>query len=64
MSYKLQDVMSFKFNTIKNIYKLIKLTQLKEDHYKRIDDVKTRRRFDAVIDEITIAKASTRATIT
>ncbi len=49
MSYKLQNVMSSEFNTIQNIYELARLTQLKEDHYKRIDDVKSRRRSNAVI---------------
>ncbi len=63
MSYKLQNVMSFEFNIVKNIYELTRLTQLKENHYKRIDDVKTRRRFDAVIDEVIIAEARTRAII-
>ncbi len=63
MSYKLQNVMSFKFNIIKNIYKLIRLTQLKKDHYKHINDVKTRRRFDAIIDEVIIAKTRTKAII-
>ncbi len=63
MSYKLQNVMSSEFNTIKNIYELTRLTQLKEDHYKRINDVKTRRRSDAVIDEVTTAEARTRTII-
>jgi vacuolar-type H+-ATPase catalytic subunit A/Vma1 len=49
MFYKLQDVMSFKFNIIQDIYELIRLTQLKENHYKRIDDVKSRRRSNAII---------------
>jgi hypothetical protein len=48
MSYRLQDVMSSEFNTIQNIYELARLAQLKEDHYKRIDDVKSRKRSDAV----------------
>ncbi len=48
MSYRLQDVMSFEFNIIQNIYELARLTQLKEDHYKRIDDVKSRRRSNAI----------------
>ncbi len=56
MSYKLQNVMSSEFNIVKNIYELARLTQLKENHYKRIDDVKTRRRSDAVVDEVIIAK--------
>ncbi len=51
--------MSFKFNIIQNIYKLACLTQLKKDHYKCIDDVKFRKRSDAVI----IAKIETKATI-
>jgi hypothetical protein len=61
MSYKLQNVMSFEFNTIQNIYELARLAQLKEDHYKRIDDAKSRRRSNAVtIAEIEI---ETRAAI-
>jgi hypothetical protein len=48
MFYKLQDVMFTKFNIIDDIYKLIRQTQLKENHYKRIDDVKSRRRSSAV----------------
>ncbi len=48
MSYRLQNVMSFEFNIIQNIYELARLTQLKEDHYKRIDDVKFRRRSNAI----------------
>ncbi len=47
MFYKLQDVMSFEFNIIQNIYELAQLIQLKEDHYKRIDDVKSCKRSDA-----------------
>ncbi len=49
MFYKLQDVMSSKFNIVQNIYELIRLTQLKENHYKRIDDAKSRRRSNAVV---------------
>ncbi len=41
--------MSSKFNIVQNIYELIKLTQLKENHYKRIDDAKSRRRFNVAI---------------
>jgi hypothetical protein len=48
MFYRLQDVMSFEFNIIQNIYELARLAQLKKDHYKRIDDVKFRRRSSAV----------------
>jgi hypothetical protein len=48
MFYKLQNVMSFEFNIIQDIYELVHLTQLKENHYKRIDDVKFRRRSNAV----------------
>ncbi len=39
--------MFIEFNTIDDVYELIKQTQLKEDHYKRIDDVKSRRRSNA-----------------
>ncbi len=48
MFYKLQDVISSKFNIVQNIYELVKLTQLKENHYKRINDAKSRRRSNAV----------------
>jgi hypothetical protein len=44
MFYKLQDVMSFEFNIIDDIYELTRQTQLEENHYKRIDDAKSRRR--------------------
>jgi hypothetical protein len=59
MFYKLQDVMSFEFNIIQNIYELTHLTQLKEDHYKRIDDVKSRKRSKADI----TAKIETRSIV-
>jgi hypothetical protein len=49
MFYKLQNVMSSKFNIVQNIYELTRLTQLKENHYKRIDDVKSRKRSNAVV---------------
>jgi hypothetical protein len=48
MSYKLQHVMSFEFNIIDDIYELTRQTQLKENHYKRIDDAKSRRRSNAI----------------
>jgi hypothetical protein len=48
MSYRLQDVMSSEFNIVQDIYELARLIQLKENHYKRIDDVKFRRRSNAV----------------
>jgi hypothetical protein len=49
MFYKLQNVMSSEFNIIDDIYKLTRQTQLKENHYKRIDDAKFRRRSNAVV---------------
>jgi hypothetical protein len=49
MFYKLQNVMSSEFNIIDDIYKLTRQTQLKENHYKRIDDAKSRRRSSAVV---------------
>jgi hypothetical protein len=49
MFYKLQDVMSSEFNIIQNIYELARLIQLKEDHYKRIDDVKSRKQSETDI---------------
>ncbi len=48
MFYKLQNVMFFEFNIIDDIYELTRQTQLKENHYKRIDDAKSRRRSNAV----------------
>ncbi len=49
MFYRLQNVMSFEFNIIQDIYELVRLTQLKKNHYKRIDDVKSRRRSNAIV---------------
>jgi hypothetical protein len=49
MFYRLQDVMFSEFNTIQDIYELARLIQLKDNHYKRIDDVKSRRRSSAVV---------------
>jgi hypothetical protein len=49
MFHRLQNVMSSKFNIVQNIYKLTRLTQLKQDYYKRIDDVKSRKRSSAII---------------
>ncbi len=48
MFYRLQDVMFIEFNIIDDIYELARQTQLKENHYKRIDDAKSRRRPSAV----------------
>jgi hypothetical protein len=48
MFYRLQNVMFIEFNIIDDIYELTRQTQLKENHYKRIDDVKSRRRSSAV----------------
>jgi hypothetical protein len=41
--------MSSEFNIIHDIYELARLAQLKKDHYKRVDDVKSRRRSSAII---------------
>ncbi len=49
MFYKLQNVMSFEFNIIDDIYELTRQTQLKENHYKRIDDAKSCRRLSAIV---------------
>jgi hypothetical protein len=49
MFYRLQNVMFSKFNIVQNIYELDRLIQLKENHYKRIDDVKCRKRSNAVV---------------
>jgi hypothetical protein len=43
MFYKLQNVMSSEFNIIQDIYELARSIQLKKNHYKRIDDVKSRK---------------------
>jgi hypothetical protein len=48
MFYRLQNVMFSEFNIVQNIYESIRLTQLKKNHYKRINDVKSRRRSNAV----------------
>ncbi len=47
MFYKLQDVSS-EFNIIDDIYELTRQAQLKENHYKRIDDAKSRQRSNAI----------------
>jgi hypothetical protein len=49
MFYRLQNVMFSEFNIVQDIYELTRLIQLKENHYKRIDDVKFRRRSSAVV---------------
>jgi hypothetical protein len=41
--------MFIEFNIINDIYELTRQTQLKENHYKRIDDVKSRRQSNAVV---------------
>ncbi len=48
MFYRLQDVMFSEFNIVQDIYELFRLIQLKENHYKRIDDVKSRKRSNAI----------------
>jgi hypothetical protein len=54
--------MFIEFNIIDDVYELIKQTQLKEDHYKRIDDVKFRRRSSAVITAESEIEIETKAT--
>jgi hypothetical protein len=44
-----QNVMFIELNIINNIYELTRQAQLKENHYKRIDDAKSRRRSSAVV---------------
>ncbi len=61
MFYRLQDVMFSEFNIIQDIYELVRLTQLKENHYKRIDDVKSRKRSSAIV--IVAVEIETKATI-
>ncbi len=61
MFYRLQDVMFSEFNIVQDIYELARLIQLKENHYKRIDDVKSRKRSSAIA---TVAvEIETKATI-
>jgi phosphoribosylformylglycinamidine (FGAM) synthase PurS component len=55
--------MSSEFNIIKNIYELTRLIQLKENYYKRINNVKTRKQFDVIIDKVIIAKTITKTII-
>jgi hypothetical protein len=59
MFYRLQNVMFSEFNIVQDIYELTRLTQLKENHYKRIDDVKSRKRSSAVV----IVEIETKTTI-
>ncbi len=49
MFYKLQNVIFIEFNIIDDIYELVQQTQLKENHYKRIDDAKFQRRSNAIV---------------
>ncbi len=64
MFYRLQNVMSIEFNIIDDIYELVRQTQLKENHYKRIDDAKSRRRSNAVATIETKAAISRTMSIT
>ncbi len=61
MFYRLQNVMFSKFNIVQDIYELVRLTQLKENHYKRIDDVKSRKRSSAIV--TATVEIETKATI-
>ncbi len=49
MFYRLQNVIFSEFNIVQNIYELARLIQLKENHYKRINNVKSRKRSNAVV---------------
>ncbi len=51
------------FNIIQDIYELVRLAQLKENHYKRIDDVKSRRRPTAAATVETGTKAANSRTM-
>jgi hypothetical protein len=55
--------MSSEFNIIQNIYELARLAQLKEDHYKRIDDAKFRKRSNADTTAGTTAEFETKAIV-
>jgi N-acetylglucosamine kinase-like BadF-type ATPase len=48
MFYRLQDVIFLEFNIVQDIYELVRFIQLKENHYKRIDDVTSRKRSNAI----------------
>jgi hypothetical protein len=61
MFYRLQNVMFSKFNIVQDIYELARLIQLKENHYKRIDDVKSRKRSNAIV--TATVEIETKATI-
>ncbi len=63
MFYKLQNVMFIEFNIINDIYELTRQTQLKENHYKRIDDAKSRRRSSAAATIETETKAAVSRTV-
>ncbi len=47
--YTLQDVIFIKFNIIDDIYELARQTQLKENHFTRINDAKSRRRSNVIV---------------
>jgi hypothetical protein len=64
MFYKLQNVIFIKFNIIDDIYKLARQTQLKENHYKRVDDAKSRRRSSVITTIETKAAISRTMSIT
>ncbi len=55
--------MSSEFNIIDDIYELTRQTQLKENHYKRIDDAKSRQRSNAVVTTEIKTKAAINRTI-
>jgi hypothetical protein len=61
MFYRLQNVMFSEFNIVQDIYELTRLIQLKENHYKRIDDVQSRKRSNAIA--TAAVKIETKATI-
>jgi hypothetical protein len=61
--YKLQNVMSFKFHIIDDIYELIRQVQLKENYYKRINNAKSRKRFNTIITAKFEMKTTIRKTI-
>jgi hypothetical protein len=64
MFYRMQDEMSIEFNIIDDIYELARQAQLKENHYKRIDDAKSRRRSSAAATAETEAAISRTVSIT
>jgi hypothetical protein len=63
MFYLLQNVMLFNFNIVQNIYELTCFVELRKNHYRRINDVKSRRRLNATHYDKLDSKTTTFRTI-